>query len=55
MITAQANYFVRRPFLEINQEIDDAPAVRATVDVVTKKYEGRLLRAASISQSSMSR
>ena len=43
VIAPEANDLVGRPFLEIHQEIDDAPAVGATVDVVSEEDEDRLV------------
>lgn len=44
VITAEANDLVWRPFLEVHKKFDDTTAVQASIDVVTKEDEGRLLR-----------
>jgi len=43
MITTEADDFVRRPFLQIEQELDDAAAIGASIDVVTEQDEFRSL------------
>jgi len=39
VIASQADDLVRRPFLEVDQEVDDASTIRPPVDVVAKENE----------------
>jgi hypothetical protein len=44
VITAEANDGVGRPLLETNQEVNDASAVRSTIDVIAQENEACLVR-----------
>ena len=43
VIAAEANDFVRRPFLKIDQELDDPATVGASIDVIAEQDELRSL------------
>lgn len=39
MVAAEADGLVWRAFLKMDQEVDDAPAIRASVDVISQEDE----------------
>jgi hypothetical protein len=44
VISLEADDFVRRPFLQIEQELDDPAAIGAAIHVIAEKDELRSLR-----------
>jgi hypothetical protein len=39
VVAAEANNLVRRPFLQVNQKIDDAATVGASIDIIADEDE----------------